>query len=133
MFKADPYFAKVSLKGKLVVILDGEYPNRGLSLIPQPSRAICRNDIHELILTDSDAGPGDTVDPIAYLGFMEFQQGGVMVAGDKVIIDGEEVGYISGFDETHMPNHLNIVVKGRRISGRQRNLKLEQQVEFIKD
>jgi hypothetical protein len=132
MFKSDPYFAKSVLTGKLVVVLDGQYPERGLSLIPQPSRAICRYQVHELIMTDQDARPGDTVNPIAYLGFVEFQQGGVMVAGDRVVVDGEDIGFVCGFDETHMPNHLNIVVQGERVSGRQRNLSLGQQVEFIK-
>lgn len=132
MFKADPYFAKIPLTGKLVVVLDGQYPERGLSLIPQPSRAICRNQVHELIVTDQDSGPGSTVDPIAYLGFMEFHQGGVMVAGDRLLVDGEDIGCVVGFDETHMPNHLNIVIRGERRSGRQRDLQLEQQVTIVK-
>lgn len=132
MFKADPYFAKIPLLGRMVVVLDGQYPERGLRLIPQPSRAICRHQIHELIMTDQEAEPGSVVNPIAYLGFVEFQQGGVMVAGDRVLVNGEDIGCVCGFDETHMPNHLNIVVRGQRVSGRERNLCLEQQVEFIK-
>jgi hypothetical protein len=132
MFKADPYYAKTVLTGKLVVVLDGQYPERGLRLIPQPSRAICRHQIHELIVTDQKAGPGDIVNPIAYMAFIEFQQGGVMVVGDRVIVDGEDVGYICGFDETHMPNHLNIVVRGQLLSGRERGFLLEQQVQFAK-
>lgn len=132
MFKADPYAAKAVLTGKLVVILEGEYPKRGLALIPQPSRAICRHQIHELIMTDQDAGPGDTVDPIAYLGFVEFSQGGVMVVGDRVLVAGEDIGAVCGFDETHMPNHLNIVVHGQRVSGQKRGLVLAQELQFIK-
>ena len=132
MFKADPYYAKSILAGKLAVILDGQYPERGLKLIPQPSRAICRYQVHELIVTDEVAGPGDTVDPIAYLGFVEFYQGGVLVAGDRVMVDGEDIGAVCGFDETHMPNHLNIVLRGERISGRGRKLSLGQEVQFIK-
>ena len=132
MFKADPYYAKTTLTGKLVVVLDGQYPERGLSLIPQPSRAICRHQIHELIVTDQDVGPGGIVNPIAYLGFVEFQQGGVMVAGDRVVVDGKDVGYICGFDETHMPNHLNVVVHGQMLSGRSRGFNLQQQIQFVK-
>lgn len=132
MFKADPYYAKTILVGNLAVILDGQYPERGLTLIPQPSRAICRYDVHELIVTDDDAKPGDIVNPIAYLGFVEFERGGVMVVGDRVEVNGEDIGYICGFDETHMPNHLNIVVRGQRNSGRERGFELEQQVKFIK-
>jgi len=132
MFQEDPYYAKSPLVGKLVVVLDGQFPERGLSLIPQPSRAIRRFDIHELIVTDQEAEPGSIINPIAYLGFVEFEQGGVMVAGDKVSVDGELIGYICGFDETHMPNHLNIVVLGQRLSGRQRGLELKQQILFEK-
>lgn len=133
MFKADPYYAKTPLQGSLVVVLEGDYPARGLKLISQPSRAICRHQIHELIFTDQPAGPGDIVDPISYLGFMEFIQGGVMVAGDRVLVNGLEVGTIAGFDETHMPNHLNIVIQGERKSGAARGLKLGDKLEFVKN
>lgn len=132
MFKADPYYAKSPLAGSLVVVLDGEYPQRGLKLIPQPSRAVCRNEVHEMIVTDEEAEPGSSVNPIAYLGFVEFAQGGVIVAGDRVSVNGEDIGYVCGFDETHMPNHLNIVVRGQRLSGRQRGFKLAEHVLFTK-
>lgn len=132
MFKADPYHAKRDLSARLVVVLDGQYPRRGLKLIAQPSRAVCRHQVHELIITDQDVEPGNTVDPIAYLGFAEFEQGGVMVAGDQVVIEGQVVGSVAGFDETHMPNHLNIVIRGEMRSGRQRQLQLGQEVKFIK-
>ena len=132
MFKSDPYFAKSVLTGKLVVVWTaniGAWPQ-----FDSPAfRAICRYQVHELIMTDQDARPGDTVNPIAYLGFVEFQQGGVMVAGDRVVVDGEDIGFVCGFDETHMPNHLNIVVQGERVTGRQRNLSLGQQIEFVKN
>ena len=30
--------------------------------------------------------------------------------GEPVFINGKEIGKIAGFDETHFPNHYNIVV-----------------------
>ena len=69
MFKTNPYAKKKPLKGNLVVVLDGKYEDRGLQLIPQPSRCLIANEVHELILTDENKGPGDTVDKIAYIGF----------------------------------------------------------------
>ncbi|MFZ7102825.1 MAG: DUF6917 domain-containing protein [Peptococcaceae bacterium] len=112
MFSKNPYAAKKDIEGELVVILDGMIENRGLRLISPISRCIKKNEIHELILTDEkDAGPGSRVDKIAYLGFMEVTQGSVLVAGDKVFLRNKYVGEIAGFDETHMPNHLNIVLK----------------------
>jgi fumarate reductase subunit C len=85
-----------------------------------------------MIVTDEEAEPGSSVNPIAYLGFVEFAQGGVIVAGDRVSVNGEDIGYVCGFDETHMPNHLNIVVRGQRLSGRQRGFKLAEHVLFTK-
>jgi len=70
-------------------------------------------EIHELILTDERAAtPGSTVDRVAYLGFAEVTAGGLIVARDVLTIGGEIIGQIAGYDETHMPNHLNIVVVG---------------------
>lgn len=117
--KQNPYFAKKPVWGKVVVVLDGVYENRGLSLIKPPSRVLKRGEIHELILTDEQCSPGDTVNRIAYLAFVEVEQGSVIVQGDTVMIRDQEVGSIAGYDETHMPNHLNIVLKGKRIPGRE--------------
>lgn len=115
----NPYFAKKPVLAKVTVVLDGIYENRGLSLIKPPSRALKRGEIHELILTDEQCSPGDTVNKIAYLAFVEIAQGSVIVQGDAVMIGRQEVGTIAGYDETHMPNHLNIVLKGKRVTGRE--------------
>jgi len=119
MFKENPYYMKSDVRGKLVVVLQGAYEDRGLELIQPVSRCVNRNEIHELIASDEeDAGPGKQVNRIAYIGFVEILEGGVIIAGDQVIHNGESLGEIAGFDETHMPNHLNIVVRrGHRITG----------------
>jgi len=112
LFKKNPYAKKQDVKGKLVVVLDGKLEGRNLKLITPISRALNKNEIHELIFTDEqEAGPGKKVDNIAYLGFFEVTEGSVMVSGDELYLDGKLVGRIAGFDETHMPNHLNIVIK----------------------
>ena len=110
-FKKSPYYRKSDIEAKLVVTLTTTFETRGLQLIAQPSRCICTNSIHELIMTDeAGKGPGATVDRIAYVGFMDIKQGGVITVGDAVIVDGQCIGHIAGFDETHMPNHYNIVL-----------------------
>ena len=48
---------KETFKGNLVVVLDGKYEERGLQLIPQPSRCLIANDLHRLILTDENKSP----------------------------------------------------------------------------
>lgn len=130
-FSQNPYALKTVIDGKLVVILRGKLEQRGLELIPMISRAVLKNDVHELIITDEQAGPGSKVDKIAYLGFVEISHGGVMVAGDEVCCDGRVIGRIAGFDETHLPNHLNIVIASdHRADGLEMGLKLEGAITF---
>ena len=131
-FSENPYAAKRVIDGKLVVILRGKLEKRGLELISMISRAVQKHEIHELIVTDeSDVGPGSKVNKIAYIGFVEIQQGGVLVVGDVLTIQGTVLGKIVGFDETHLPNHLNIVVASEnRADGIESGLQLEAEVQF---
>jgi enamine deaminase RidA (YjgF/YER057c/UK114 family) len=116
-FISNPYACKNDIIGKLVVTLDGKLENRGLSLISPPSRCVCRHQIHELILTDEPAAmPGGQVDRIAYLGFFSVSEGGVILRGDTVWLDEQCIGAVAGFDETHMPNHLNIVISTTKLT-----------------
>ncbi|XEQ94726.1 hypothetical protein SCACP_36250 [Sporomusa carbonis] len=111
-FHKNPYAKKTDVTGSLVVVLDGIMEDRGLSLIKPISRCVCKHEVHELILTDeTGAKPGGEVNRIAYLGFCTIGEGGVIVSGDDFYVDGKLIGQLAGFDETHMPNHLNIVIK----------------------
>ena len=121
------------LEATFVCVLKHSLESRGLNLILNRSRGIRRHDVHELIVTDEDdAAPGGEVNRIAYIGFVEFSTGGLLVAGQPVAVNGETIGEIAGFDETHMPNHQNIVLKGTpRLSGYDRGYRLGDRVGFI--
>ena len=45
--------------------------------------------------------------------FFEVKIGGIVVVGDKVSVGDRVIGEVAGFDVTHMPNHMNIVVKAK--------------------
>src|SRR5690554_4886107 len=122
MFKQNPYAKKADVKGELVVLLRGKYPDRGLNLIKPISRALNAGEVHELIISAEEAKPGDRVGSIAYIGFFAVKEPGVIVSGDKVTIGGKLVGTLVGYDETHMPNHLNIVMHGEEMDGEERGL-----------
>ncbi len=131
MFQGNPYYEKRTVESSLCVILDGKFEQRGLQLIPQMSRALKKNEVHELIVSDEEGiGPGSRVDKIAYIGFTEIETGGVIIKGDEVLYNGTLIGTIAGFDETHMPNHQNIVISGERISGADQKLQLEGRISF---
>lgn len=135
MFQKNPYAKKRPCKGNLVVVLDGKMEGRKLQLMTPISRALLAGDIHELIVTDEqDAGPGKEVNSIAYWGFFEVSQGTVVVAGDIIRVGDKVLGTIAGFDETHMPNHLNIVLKAtERKTGVEAGLALDDEVSIIKE
>jgi hypothetical protein len=108
------------LEARFVGVLDNRNDGRGLSLIKAHTRVVRRYDIHELILTDEQSAvPGGTVNGVHYIGFVEFEAGGgILAEGDRVNVGGKVIGIIAGFDESHCPNHYNVLIKGpHRVTG----------------
>ncbi len=115
LFANNPYASSAPVEGKLVTVLDANLAGRGLQLIKPISRALRRYDVHELILTDeATAEPGGCVQQVWYAGFFEVQVGGMALVGSPVMVGQREIGVLAGFDETHMPNHLNIIIRTDR-------------------
>lgn len=134
LIRPDFFHAKRPIAGSVVVVLDGYLENRGLALIQPISRAYPRYTIIELIATDEpNASPGASVQAIAYLGFVELLNGGVIVVGDEVVWKKKAVGTIAGYDDTHMPNHQNVIVAVmKRISGKDLKWRVNDRVDIRK-
>jgi hypothetical protein len=132
--KAKPtfYTAKRAVTGTIVAVLDAKMENRGLYLIAQASRALRRGDIVELVTTDeANAAPATTVNRVAYIGFAEIESGGMVLIGDGLTIGRQHIGEVCGFDETHVPNHMNIVIRtAERRTGAERTIALSTPIEF---
>jgi len=112
LFSKNPYARHSAIKGRIVVVLDARLTGRELHLIQPISRAVKRYDIHELIATPEEgSGPGATVNDVWYIAFFEVTQGGVIVVGDEVLVGDKPFGCVAGFDDTHLPNHQNIIVR----------------------
>lgn len=124
------YHSKCDIEGKFVVVLDGKLENRGLNIIKQISRAFPEKTIIELIGTDEkNIETGSVVNQIAYIGFVELQNGGVLLIGDKIFLNEKELGVIAGFDDTHMPNHQNVIVHcNQRVSGKELGIKINDKI-----
>ncbi len=106
------YTAKRTVTAKIVAVLKGTLEDRGLKIIFPRSRAVPKHDVIELITTtQKQCKPGDRVDRVTYIGFAEIQTSGVLRVSDWVIFKGEPRWTIVGFDETHYPNHLNVIMK----------------------
>jgi hypothetical protein len=128
-----PHIAfRTGLEGKVVAVLTSKREQRGIRLIHPWTRCIKQFEVHELLLTDeTEVLPGGTINRVAAIAFIEFLSGGVLMEGDTVIIGDRVIGKIAGFDETHFPNHLNIVLKGaKRITGLEFGLKGGDRVTF---
>lgn len=128
------YAANRPVTGAIVTVLDSSHEARGLKLIPTYSRALKKNSIHELIATDETGKkPGDTVERIAYLAFFEVSRGGCVIVGENLWLGQRAIGTIVGFDETHEPNHINIVVGvQRRQTGPALKFSVGKKIRFVR-
>lgn len=105
------------LRGELVAVLGVRFPDRNLHLESFGSRAFPDGAIAELCVTDEpEARPGRVVARAAYLGFVRFPVGGIVVVGAECEVAGERMGQVVGFDGVHAPNHWNIVVRSERFA-----------------
>ena len=105
------YGANRGVYGEVVTVLDLELETRGLRLIPTYSRVVIAHSIHELVVTDQiSKKPGETVDRVAFLAFFEVLRSGCIIIGETLKAGENAIGTILGFDDTHQPNHMNIVI-----------------------
>ncbi len=127
------YAANRPVEGEVVTVLDSTHESRGLQLMSTYSRALPKHSIHELIATDEvEQKPGTTANQIAYLAFFEVTRGGCLLVGETLFVDENPVGKILGFDETHAPNHLNIVIGvQRRQTGPQLKISVGSKIKFL--
>lgn len=124
------YSSKRKIQSSVVAVLQLEMEGRGLNLIKPISRAVKKNEIHELIVTDEkEAKPGAVVNQVSYIAFVEISQGGVIVVGDEVYWNNNLLGIVAGFDDTHMPNHQNIILYSpKRLTGKDLSINIEDQI-----
>jgi len=103
------------VEGETVALLHISFDDRGLKLIETKSRTVKKYEIHELMITDEDAAPGGGADRVRAIGFFEITDSGLIVAGDEVFIEDRLLGTLVGYDVTHMPNHINVVVRAESL------------------
>jgi len=116
--------------GEVVALLHITFEKRGLKLIEARSRATPINEIHELMITNEEAAPGGGANRVSAIAFFEVKCGGVIVVGDKVSIGGKALGDLAGFDMTHMPNHMNVLVKTRSLEAP--SIRVGDPIEFCR-
>lgn len=123
---------KIDVRGTLVKLLYHRRLDRGMTLIPEQSRCVRAGEVHELVTTDQDGlRPGDRVDRVGFLGFVEISGAGVLDVGDRVVCDGAEIGKVVGFDACHFPNHYNVLIGSTTLhTGDDLGLRVGRHVDF---
>ncbi|PKW16742.1 DUF6917 domain-containing protein [Saccharopolyspora spinosa] len=96
-----------------VAVMDHTRHDRAIEPAKWATRCISAGEVHEFI--NVGPSPRYPVDHVEYYGFAAFETSGVLAVGDALVCDGRNLGTISGFDETHMPNHYNILVEGAHL------------------
>ena len=102
--------------GEVVALLHITFQERGLKLIQSKSRALVKDEIHELMFTDEEgAAPGGGADRVSAAAFFEVKNGGLIVVGDRLTLNDGFLGVVAGYDMTHMPNHMNVLLKAESL------------------
>jgi hypothetical protein len=100
------------VRGEVVTIIDVTFDSSGIDLVESWSRAVPKREIHEIMIWNpTEEGEDDA----AAVAFIEITQGGNIVNGDEVRVNGEPIGNLAGFDYNHMPNHMNIVIETKSL------------------
>ena len=124
------YGDKRPVEGETLALLHIAFDDRGLKLIETKSRTVRLNEVHELMITDEAAEPGGRADRVRAICFFEITKSGLIVVGDDVWIEDKLLGNLAGYDMTHMPNHMNIVVKSSSLD--EPDLRVGEKIRFVK-
>ena len=97
--------------GQIIALTGLRLVNRGTWIIHPRTRACPKHCIIEVTVTDEkNIVPGTKISSVMYLGFVEITEGGLIIAGQPVTIQGGQIGEVAGFSDIHYPNHLNVIV-----------------------
>ena len=123
---------KRPVEGVVVKLLHHKRTDRGMILTEFETRCVRVGEIHELVTTDqATAMCGDRVDRVGFLGFVEITRAGVIEIGDTVVHNGKSLGRVLGFDESHFPNHYNILIASEGLlTAHEAELSIEERIVF---
>ena len=126
------YTTKRHVQGELIYVFALRRDQRWMQLEEFVSRSLSRGEIHELILSSNPGlKPGARVRDVAYIGFFEVAVSGIVEYGDEVWAGDRLLGTVAGFDLTHYPNHLNIVVSADvAVTGAELGLDVGRPIRF---
>ncbi|MEU0697364.1 DUF6917 domain-containing protein [Streptomyces niveus] len=123
---------KRTVRSEVVKVLRHRRTDRGMRLEEFASRCVREGELHELVTTDHlETEAGSRIDRVGFLGFVEISVSGVLDRGDIVLVDGEPIGTLLGFDACHFPNHYNVLIHTAwTLTGPEAGLRPGSQISF---
>jgi len=100
-----PYAAKADVWARVVDSV-GEQDLSERIVSVNNSRAVSRNEIHELVFCREEPAALRTTGVCA----IEIEASGVILKDDAVVVDGALVSRVIGFDVSHCPDHLDVLL-----------------------
>ena len=94
-----------------VMVLGHDRPEREMQKGSFLTRCIQAGEVHELVAVDANTLEAEKYHGASYLGFVAFKAPAVIYVGESVFIEGKYLGVLGGFDYTHYPNHINILIE----------------------
>jgi hypothetical protein len=106
-----PFFATRQLAAVVVAVTQpSAFCEADLTI--QPSRAVLRDAVHEVLASsEKTSHPGERLHRCHSVGYVEFSNSGILLAGQRVSIAGRPWAEVIGFDESPLPDHICIVVR----------------------
>lgn len=124
---------KRTLQARCVQLFVHSSPDRNMDCACWDTRCIKKGEIHEIVTTDGNL-IADRIPRIGFVGFFEFSNGGIVEKGDTILFQGKSIGTVLGFDESHSPNHYNIVIRSQELlTSDSLAMQLEDEISFEGD
>ncbi len=98
------------MKAQFVATLGHAHKGRNMILSEFNTRCIQKGEIHELVCLKKEEQGTVNFKDAWYLGFIEFNGGGVLAKGMTLEVNEQIIGTLVGFDDTHTPNHYNLLI-----------------------
>ena len=94
-----------------VMVLGHDRADREMEKGSFLTRCVQAGEVHELVAVKANTLDNGKYHGASYLGFVTFNGPAVIYVGESLLIDGKQIGVLGGFDYTHFPNHMNILIE----------------------
>jgi hypothetical protein len=114
-----------------VMVLGHDRADREMEKGSFLTRCVQAGEVHELVAVSAKTLDKGKYRGASYLGFVTFNGPAVIYVGESLLIHGKQIGVLGGFDYTHFPNHMNILIETEQpANGRTLGITVGQSGEF---